>query len=86
MIRILAAASAAMLLSGCWFVYIPGSVISAVGDTLTGSFGESCIGPHVKVGDRVNMPAGGQGKVSRISGPHSRCSGATPIRAEVTHL
>jgi hypothetical protein len=85
LLGVILATSAACTLSGCFFFYIPGSAVSAVSDTLTGSFGNKCIGESVKVGDRIRIDGGGTGTVTRISGPSSRCQDGRPIRAEVTY-
>lgn len=70
------------LLGGCFFIYLPGSVVGGISDTLTGSFGNQCVGALVKVGDKVTGN-GARGTVIRISGESVRCSSPTPIRAEV---
>jgi hypothetical protein len=71
-------------LSGCWFIYIPGSAIDAVADGLSGAKGNGCVQEYMQVGGRVRMPNGGMGTVKYIDGPSYRCSSLTPIRALVT--
>lgn len=78
-------ASLCVLLSGCWFVYIPGSAIQAVSDGITGSFGNACIGIGATEGGKVRTPGGGSATVIKISGPSIRCQEPTPIRASVTY-
>jgi len=74
------------LVSGCWFVYIPGTVVQSVSDGITGSFGNACVSPSAKMGEKVRTPTGGTATITAISGPSSRCqNAATPIRAEVTY-
>lgn len=73
---------AVLLLQGCWFVFIPGSVIGAVTDSLTGAEGSHCVGAGVKVGDTVRMPGNGRATVKSLSGTSTRCQDpAMPIRA-----
>lgn len=82
---VILAISTAFVLSGCFFFYIPGSAISAIGDTLTGSFGNACIKTYANVGDKVKMP-NGMATITRISGSSSRCQDPSlPMRAEVTY-
>jgi hypothetical protein len=38
-------------LSGCFFVFIPGSLIQQVSDGITGAEGEHCVSRVAKVGD-----------------------------------
>lgn len=79
--RMLVAAALCMSLQGCWFVYIPGSLIGAVTDSLTGAEGAHCVGPATKVGDRVRLPGGGHGTVVSLSGNSIRCNDVHPVRA-----
>ena len=73
-------------LSGCWFVYIPGSAIDAIADGLSGASGNACVGSSATVGGKVrNSNTGASGTVTAISGPSSRCREATPIRATVAY-
>ena len=69
-------------LQGCFFVYIPGSVISGISDGLTGSEGSNCVGSNAKVGDRIRLPDGSTGVVKSLSGTSTRCTvPSMPIRA-----
>ena len=70
-------------LSGCFFIFIPGSVTSAIADSITGAKGAYCVATSVKPGDRININ-GQQGTVLSVSGTSSRCvQPNTPIRADV---
>ena len=82
--RLLIAALLPLLLSGCWFVFIPGSVTSAISDSITGDKGEHCVSRGAAPGDTVRMPGGGQARVLSLSGESIRCSQPEhPIRAEL---
>ena len=84
--RLLAVLLLCAPLSGCWFVYIPGSFLDAVGDGISGSFGNACIGSTAVVGGKVRTPGGGTATVDKISGTSVRCKEpSTPIRAQVTY-
>ncbi len=66
----------------CFFIYIPGSVISGVSDALTGAEGTHCVGANAKVGDKVRLPGGGVGTIKSLSGTSVRCTNPDiPIRA-----
>jgi hypothetical protein len=70
------------VLSGCFFIWIPGSVVRAAGDGFTGAEGSHCVGQAAKVGDTITMPEGKIGTVRSLSGPSSYCiNPARPIRA-----
>lgn len=70
-------------LSGCFFVFIPGALINAAADKVTGSEGAHCVGPAARVGDRINVSEG-TGTVQSLSGTSSRCSDTRyPIRAKL---
>lgn len=72
----------AMSLQGCWFVFIPGSVIDATGDAITGAEGKHCVAETAKVGDRINLATGQAMTVKSLSGTSSRCRDPNmPIRA-----
>ena len=72
-------------LSGCWFVFIPGSLIQKASDGITGAEGEHCVGRAAKVGDRIKLSDGGLGVVQSLSGTSVRCTNETmPIRASLT--
>ncbi len=74
------------LLSGCWFVFIPGSVVGAVSDSMTGAKGDNCVSANVKVGDRIRLPGGGRARVKSLSGTSIRCtSPELPIHAPLAH-
>lgn len=71
-----------LALSGCWFVFIPGSVTSAVSDSITGAEGNHCVGANAKVGDMIRLPGGGKARVKSLSGTSIRCQKPElPIRA-----
>lgn len=77
--------SLVLSLSGCWFVFIPGSMVSSMGDALSGNTGQYCVGESAAVGSMVKMPDGRIGAVQKLEGASSRCSNtALPIRAVVT--
>jgi hypothetical protein len=81
-VKRLAIAGLCLSLNGCWFVYVPGSLTSALSDSLTGSEGSHCVGPGAKVGDRIRLPGGGYGTVVSLSGTSMRCTqDVYPIRA-----
>ena len=71
-----------LLLQGCFFVFIPGSVISAIGDSITGSEGSNCVGPTAQVGEKIRLPDGSQGTIKSLSGTSGRCTDSRyPVRA-----
>lgn len=71
-------------LSGCFFVYIPGSAIRAVSDGITGAEGEHCVPESIKPGDRVKLQDGSIATVKSTSGTSTRCkSPDKPIRAKI---
>lgn len=79
--RLFCIAGLCAALQGCWFVFIPGSVISSASDSLTGAEGTHCVGEASKVGDRIVI-AGRYYTVKSLSGTSSRCREAIyPIRA-----
>ena len=82
-IALAAALIATTQLAGC-FIFIPGSLIRAVSDSITGAEGAHCVSSSVKVGDRINMPYGGVGEVKSLSGTSISCTSADkPIRARI---
>lgn len=82
---IITIAVASQLLTGCFFVYIPSSVTSAVTDAFTGHEGVHCVGPNTEVGQKIRLPDGQIGTVQSLSGTSSRCKNpTTPIRAKIT--
>lgn len=71
-------------LGGCFFIFIPGSVMSAAGDAITGSKGDHCVVETTKVGDRVRGPDGTTYEIKSLSGKSTRCTNAfQPVRAEL---
>jgi hypothetical protein len=68
--------------ANAWFFFIlPGSVTSKIGDALTGSEGENCVGPDAKVGDPITLN-GVPMTIKSLSGTSTRCANAAmPIRA-----
>lgn len=79
--RMLLLAAFTFSVQGC-FVWIPGSVISSVSDSITGSEGSHCVGANTKVGDTIRLPGGGRGTVKSLSGTSVRCTNPEqPIRA-----
>ena len=71
-------------LGGCFFVFIPGSLIQKASDGITGAEGEHCVVRLAKVGDKVLMPGGTQGEIKSLSGESSRCRDPErPIRARI---
>ena len=53
-------------LSGC-LIFIPGSVVGAVTDAITGDEGAHCVPAIAYVGQRVNMLYGGSGVIKSVS-------------------
>ncbi len=81
-VRVAATLLIALPLSGCWFVFIPGSLIQKASDSITGAEGEHCVGSTAKVGDRIKLPDGQIAIVQSLSGASSRCPNESmPIRA-----
>lgn len=79
--RLAAIACLAASLQGCWFVFIPGSVMNAAGDAITGAEGKHCVATNAKVGDRITI-SGQNYTVKSLSGTSSRCEQAIyPVRA-----
>ena len=71
-------------LSGCFFVFIPGALIQAAADGLTGAEGEHCVSTIAKVGDRIGLGSGQVGTVASLSGASMRCrETGLPIRAKL---
>lgn len=80
--HVVIAAVAAPMLSGCFFVWIPGSLIQKVSDGITGSEGEHCVSRSAQVGDRISLPDGKVATVKSLSGTSVRCTKPEmPIRA-----
>lgn len=71
-------------LSGCFFIWIPGSLIRAVSDGITGAKGEHCVARTAQVGDKISVYGVGLGTVKSLSGESVRCTNPVhPIRAEL---
>ena len=69
-------------LGGCFFVFIPGSLMQKVSDGVTGAQGEHCVGRSAQIGDRIKLPDGKVGTVKSLSGTSVRCTNESiPIRA-----
>lgn len=83
----IATAALCTQLAGC-FVFIPGQVVGAISDTITGDKGEHCVSRAAKVGDLVRDPFTGLlYSVTSLSGTSSRCNNpAIPVRAELALL
>lgn len=80
----IAALAVCTQLSGCWFVFIPGSLIAKASDAVTGAEGDHCVGSAVKVGDRTRSASGQVAVVKSLSGTSVRCTNPEqPIRALV---
>jgi hypothetical protein len=83
---VLCAALLTVPLQGCFFIWVPGSLIDAASDQISGDFGNFCIPSRLQTGDKVRMANGQMATVTRISGTSSRCTFAElPIRAQVTY-
>lgn len=81
-VRLIPLFLAPFCLQGCLFIYLPGSVTSAISDSITGAEGQNCVGANAKVGDRVRTPGGGWATVKSLSGTSMRCTNPElPIRA-----
>ena len=65
-----------------FFIFIPGSVTSAIGDAISGSEGDNCVTSGAKVGDRIKLASGSLMQVKSLSGTSTRCQNQEfPIRA-----
>lgn len=74
----------AMPLSGCFFIFIPGAVVSKISDGITGDKGEHCVSRAAKTGDLIQAADGRLFRVVSLSGASMRCTDpALPIRAEM---
>lgn len=58
--------AAALTLQGCWFVFIPGSLISGAADAMSGNQGQNCVGETARVGDRIRLNDGRIGTVQKL--------------------
>lgn len=76
------ALTACSSLSGC-FIFVPGPVVGAVSDALTGDRGEHCVPRGTKVGDRINLGFNRVGVVEYVgTTASSRCRDPLmPMRA-----
>jgi ABC-type phosphonate transport system ATPase subunit len=70
--RTIALCCIAPLLGGCWFVFIPGSVIGAVGDSISGTSGQHCVTEAASVGSKIKMQDGRIGTVMKLEGHSMR--------------
>lgn len=74
-------------LSGCFAVFVPGSVIGKISDGITGDKGEHCVPEYAKVGERIKLLDGRIFTVVSLSGKSARCTqDGMPIRAELALL
>ncbi len=73
-------------IANAWFIFIPGSVTSAISDAITGDRGEHCVTRGAQVGDVVSDVAGGRWRVESVSGESIRCGSDKPIRAMLVPL
>jgi len=65
-----------------FFFFLPGSVVSKIGDAITGSEGENCVSNSAKVGDTIRLENGATAKIKSLSGTSGRCTKPElPIRA-----
>ncbi len=79
-----AALAACTQLAGCFFVFIPGSLLQRASDGITGAEGEHCVPAAARVGDRIALPNGTTGEIKSLSGTSMRCKNEErPIRARI---
>lgn len=84
LLKTVVATTLILSLQGCFFIFIPGSVTSAISDSITGSEGENCVGAKARVGDFVRTPGGGSARIESLSGTSMRCNNPEmPIRAKL---
>lgn len=82
LLQIIAAMAFSVSLSGCFFVFIPGSLIQKVSDGITGAEGEHCVSRATTVGSRIRLRDGRTAEVKSLSGTSVRCTDPNmPIRA-----
>ena len=75
---------ATLPLQGCFFVFIPGSLIQKTSDAMTGAEGDHCVREGTRVGDTITLTNGTSGVVRSLSGTSVRCRQTEfPIRARV---
>ena len=83
-IKMICSAAPLLFLQGCFFFFIPGSVVGKVSDAFTGAEGSNCVSTSIKVGDGVRLQDGRTGTVKSLSGESRLCKNPTqPIRALV---
>jgi hypothetical protein len=71
-----------LFLQGCFFFFIPGSVVGKISDSMTGAEGQNCVSASAKVGDTVRTPDGRPATVKSLSGESTRCKNPSmPVRA-----
>jgi hypothetical protein len=72
-------------LSGCFFVFIPVSLIAKASDAVTGAEGEHCVGRAAVVGSKIRDKDGSIYTVKSLSGTSVRCTNPDmPIRAALS--
>lgn len=59
----------ALSLQGCFFIWIPGSLI----DSAVHGGTPYCVGEHTKVGDTISLIEGGSVVIKKLKGHSSRC-------------
>lgn len=80
--KIVLVSTLALSLQGCWFVFIPGSLIESTSDAMTGAEGKNCVGDSAKVGDKVLIPGQTPATIKSLSGTSIRCKDPRyPVRA-----
>ena len=71
-------------LGGCFFVFIPGSLIQKASDSITGAEGEHCVNSAASVGDSIMLTSGKTATVQSLSGASIRCKDERfPVRARL---
>jgi len=72
--------------ANAWFFFIPGGLISKIGDGISGAEGENCVKADAKVGDVIRSLNGNTAKIKSLSGTSSRCTNQDlPIRALIEY-
>lgn len=82
--RYIVALGAVLALQGC--VVVPGPVVGAASDAITGEEGKHCVPSIAKIGDHVRSPDGRIGVITKLETTSTRCAGdpAHPVRAVLT--
>jgi hypothetical protein len=81
MLKYIVMVGAAAMLQGC-LVFIPGSVVGAATDSITGNTGQNCVAGYIRVGDKIRLTDGRVAVVEKLEGTTSRCSDPSfPVRA-----